>query len=126
MDTPITITFRHIDRSVALAGRARELAQRLSELNERITSCHVTIEGHIGHGAAAEAPIQVKFDLSVPGARIHADNMQGSARFEGDAHAALRAAYHDARRQLLDLAHRRSSATRHPRPLPTRESSSPG
>jgi hypothetical protein len=110
MDTPITIVFRHLDRSFGLVARSRDLAQRLASINDRITSCHVTIEGHGHH--SLPGPVQVSLDLVVPGGRIHAESAHRPEWGDGDAYAALRAAFADARRQLVEFARRRSSVIR--------------
>jgi hypothetical protein len=48
MRSPMTLTFRHTDHSSALEARARELGQRLQRYGERITQCHMTVEGSRG------------------------------------------------------------------------------
>jgi len=101
MQTPIRLTFRHLDRSPALEARAKEMLSRLQRFNDHIAQCHMTIEGSPGesrHGA----PCVVKIDLIVPGAQIHAENERYDSD-GGDVYIALRDAFDNAKRQLLDL-----------------------
>lgn len=109
MQTPTTLTFRHIERTAALESRAYELSGRLQRFNERIMWCHITIEGR-PNAQAHDALYSVKIHLSVPGAQIHADSVQGGGAEPRDVHAALRDAYENAKRQLdklqQDSAHR--------------------
>ena len=99
---PVTVTYRHIDRSAALTSRAMELARKLWRYNDRISECHLTIEGrHQQHSNGRF--FAVKVDLHVPGAHIHAGNSDQHV----DVYVALRDAIDDARRQLLQLSQRR-------------------
>jgi ribosome-associated translation inhibitor RaiA len=103
---PVTVTFRHIDRSAALASRAMELARKLWRYDDRISECHLTIEGRHHQHSNARLFV-VKVDVHVPGARIHADNQHGDGDLHGDVYVALRDAIGDARRQLQQLSQRR-------------------
>jgi ribosome-associated translation inhibitor RaiA len=104
--SPLTVTFRHIDRSAALVSRATELAGRLWRYNDRISQCHLTIEGR-HHQHSNGRLFVVKVDLHVPGAHIHADNQHDGSDQHADVYVALREAIADARRQLLELSERR-------------------
>ena len=97
-----TITFRHIDHSGALEDRARKLGSRLGRFSERITQCHMTLEGP-GDRRDGGAPYLVKIDLIVPGAQIHADSLHVDGAGHKDIYLALRGAFNNAKRQLLDL-----------------------
>jgi hypothetical protein len=109
MRSPLTLSFRHIDRSGALEDRARELGSRLERFSKRIAQCHMTLEGpHRGAGA----PYLVKIDLSVPGAQIHADSLHADGAARQDIYIALRDAFQDAKRQLQDLHRDRSRSVR--------------
>ena len=48
MTTPVTLTFRHIPRSGVLESIARDIGGRLQRLNERMTGCHIVLEGDAG------------------------------------------------------------------------------
>jgi hypothetical protein len=102
MQTPMTLTFRHIDHSETLENRARKLGARLERYCERIARCHVTLEGP-GSCTSAAAPYLVKIDLIVPGAQIHADSLQIDGMGHKDIDLALHDAFDNARRQLQRL-----------------------
>lgn len=103
---PITLTFRHVDHSSAFESRARELGQRLQRYGERISRCHMTIEGSRG-GHSSGAPYSVQIDLAVPGAQIHADSLQIDGSGHKDVYLALREAFNNAKRQLQELHSKR-------------------
>jgi len=102
MNSPMTLTYRHIDQSDALNARARELTRRLQRFSEHITQCRLTVEGRVGHRRKG-GPYSVKIHLSVPGAEIHADSLHGDGTRHNDVYGALRGAFNNARRQLQDL-----------------------
>jgi ribosome-associated translation inhibitor RaiA len=102
MQQPLTLTFRHMDHSGALEDRARKLGSRLQRFSERIIRCHMTFEGpdHLRHIGASYV---VKFDLTVPGAQIHADSLHADGTGHKDIYLALRDAFNNAKRQLQAL-----------------------
>ena len=102
MPPPITMTFRHIDHSGALEDRARKFGYRLERFSERITQCHITLEGP-DNRRDIRAPYLVKIDLTVPGAQIHADSLNADGAGHKDVYLALRDAFNNAKRQLQDL-----------------------
>jgi putative sigma-54 modulation protein len=106
MQPPMTLAFRHMDHSSALEARARELGQRLQRYGERITQCHMTMEGSRG-GHCSGAPYAVRIDLAVPGAQIHADSFQIDGTGHKDVYSALREAFNNAKRQLQELHSKR-------------------
>jgi len=106
MPSPITVTCRHTDHSSALEARARELGERLRRYGERITQCHMTIEGSRG-GHGSGTPFVVQIDLAVPGAQIHADSLQMDGAGHRDIYLALRDAFNNAKRQLQELHSKR-------------------
>jgi ribosomal subunit interface protein len=106
MRSPITLSFRHLDHSGALEARARELGERLQRYGERITQCHMTLEGSRG-GQRSGAPYVVKIDLAVPSAQIHADSLQIDGAGHKDIYLALRDALNNAKRQLQELHSKR-------------------
>ena len=102
MRPPITLCFRHIERSGALEERARTLGVRLERFSERIMQCHMTLEGP-GNGHDNGAGYLVKIDLAVPGAQIHADSLHLDGAGHNDIYLALRGAFNAAKRQLQRL-----------------------
>jgi putative sigma-54 modulation protein len=104
MQSPIILTFHHIDRSGALEERARKLGHHLTRFNERITHCHMTLQGPDSPGAGAGAAYLVKIDLTVPGAHIHADSLHVDGTGHEAIYLALRDAFNNAKRQLQGLS----------------------
>jgi hypothetical protein len=110
MPPSLTLTFRHLERSGALEERARGLGSRLERFGQRIAQCHMTLEGPEGrHGKASYL---VKIDLTVPGARIHADSLHGDGAAHENIYLALRDAFNNAKRQLQDLHRERTGSAR--------------
>jgi hypothetical protein len=107
MQTTIALTFRHLDRSGSLEHRARKLGSRLERFSERITRCHITLEG-ADTRCDARTPYLVKIDLVVPGAQIHADSLHVDGAGHEDIYLALRDAFNNAKRQLQELQRDRS------------------
>jgi ribosome-associated translation inhibitor RaiA len=103
MLTPIQVTFRHIDRSIALEHRARELINKLERYCDRITGCHVVIEGPASH-ANRDQGIHVYLELAVPGGTINTSNAPKKHAQHCDANVALRDAFEAAERQLTNFA----------------------
>jgi hypothetical protein len=101
MNSPVTLTFRHLPRSGALEASAREVGTRLQRLNDRMTACHIAFEGT--PESAGGAPIRVKIHVSVPGAQIHAESAGQADVGQAAIQSALRSAYENAKRQLEKL-----------------------
>lgn len=98
MQQPLQITFRGMDPSAFVAMRVRELAARLERFEDRITSCHVTIQSphqHQRHGQLFE----VKIRMGVPGGEIAVD-CGSQNRAHEDLYVALRDAFDAAVRKL--------------------------
>jgi hypothetical protein len=107
MQFPIIVSFTDLERSEDAVARSKELAQRLVRYG-RISHCSVSL------GAAKVGPafaFDIKIELSVPGARLLARNRRQVER-RADLHAALRDAFADATRQLLDIRQHRAEAER--------------
>ncbi len=106
MQSPITLTFRHVERSGALEDRARTLASRLERFSQGIIKCHMTLEGP-ANPQGRQSAYQVKIDLSLPRAHIHADSLRSDGEGHRDIYLALREAFINAKRQLQGLGHHR-------------------
>src|SRR5476649_2368345 len=111
MRPPITLTFRDLDRCGALEDRARQLGARLERYNGRITQCQMRCKGP-DSSSDSRTPYLVKIDLIVPGAQIHADSLHVDGAGHRDIYLALRDAFNNAKRQLQQHQHARSSAAR--------------
>jgi putative sigma-54 modulation protein len=96
----LVLTFHGIERSGAVEARIRGISARLRRCHDRITYCHVTVEGGLDQSVGTVA---AKIHISVPGAQIHADSINPDGVRHTDVFLALRDAYDSARRQLRDL-----------------------
>lgn len=101
MNSPVTLTFRHLARSGALEASARDVGGRLHRLNYRMTACHIVFEGT--PASAGGVPFRVKIHVSVPGAQIHAESARLADIGKAAIHSPLRSAYENAKRQLEKL-----------------------
>ena len=102
MTMPIQITFRGLDPSPALEERIREKAQRLERLQNRITTCHVTVE-QIAKRHQKGALYEVHIHVALPGARVEVTREPGRDHSHEDVFVALRDAFARAQRQLEEL-----------------------
>lgn len=96
MQTPLHITFRHTDHSKVLEERVRELIQRLEHIFDRITSCHVVIEGPAVHSENG-GRFSVRVEVMIPGGTV---NAASSPSKNTNAYSAAADAFEAARRQL--------------------------
>ncbi|MET0660119.1 MAG: HPF/RaiA family ribosome-associated protein [Steroidobacteraceae bacterium] len=103
MQAPLTVSFRHVDHSAALEERAQSLLSRLERLHERITRCHVVVEGPTAHHTKG-APFVVKIELAVPGEVLFASSAHHEEPTHDDVYVALNDAFENAKRQLQDAA----------------------
>jgi hypothetical protein len=101
MNSPVTLTFRHVPRSGVLEASARDVGDRLQRLNDRMTSCHIVFEGT--PEATGGAVFRVKIHISVPGAQVHAESARQAEAEHTPNHSPLRSAYENAKRQLERL-----------------------
>lgn len=113
MQTPVQITFRHMETSAAVETRIRELVDRLEHHYDRITSCHVVVETPAAHRNKG-APFIVKIDLVVPGAELHVNSDRAEHEEHANVYVALRDAFDTAKRILQDHAReQRGEVKRH-------------
>lgn len=134
MNLPVQITFRDMESSPAVEARIREEADKLNQYFDRITSCRVVVESphhHHEHGHL----YHIRIELGVPGKEIvvkHEPSLRSTlAKSEAeswekrrevhpehrDIYVAIRDAFHTARRQVDEYAHRlRGEVKRHSQP----------
>ena len=112
MHAPLSISFNDLERSHAVEARARETAERLMRQHERVTRCHITVDGRAEDGDGGA----VRIHVCMPGAQIHAARRARTCE-EAALAQALSEAYLDIRRQLRDLDGQRSTALIPVRPL---------
>ncbi|MDZ4289502.1 MAG: HPF/RaiA family ribosome-associated protein [Prosthecobacter sp.] len=121
MDSPLEVTFRHMDHSPAVEARVRDEAASLKRFFSRLGGCRVVIEAphqHRKHGGGYHVGIA----LSVPGNDIvvnHEPSLHGAVTQSEtgapqkhqkpqpdhkDIYVSIRDAFSAARRQLQDHA----------------------
>jgi ribosomal subunit interface protein len=112
MQTPLQITFRHMEPSAAVEARVREHVERLERFNERIISCRVVVETPPAHRNKG-APFQIKVDLAIPGRDISVHGARAERADHMDVYVALRDAFDSARRILQDHAREQRDGIKH-------------
>jgi len=102
-----TITYRGMPHSPAMDARINELAARLSQLTDRITSCHVVVDENDRHKTKGNL-FEVRIDLHVPGQEIVATRQHNE-----DAYVAITRAFEVVERQLEDGMRKKRDDARH-------------
>lgn len=122
MQTPLRITFRHMEASPAVEARIREHVDHLERFHKRITGCHVIIEAPPAHRRNG-APFDVTIDLTIPGKEFALRTGHTERDAHTDVYVALRDAFDGLKRQLHEHAvlsrgdaHQHDSSS--PAPLP--------
>lgn len=99
MQTPLQITFRHMEPSPSVEARVREHVDHLERFHKAISGCHVIIEAppkHRRHGA----PFDVTIDLTVPGREIALRTGHTERESHADVYVALRDGFDSVKRIL--------------------------
>jgi len=106
METPLRITYRNVDSSLALSQHIREEAGKLERLYDRITGCHVVVE--VPHHGQSRTPlVRVRLDLFVPGEVLTVGKAPPrKSRTPRDPFLEVSEAFHSMRRQLEDHVRR--------------------
>jgi len=116
MQTPVQITFRHMETSAAVETRIHELIERLERHYDRIIGCHVVVDAPAAHRNKG-APFAIKIDITVPGSELHIHSDRGKHEDHTDCYVALRDAFEAANRALQDYARlQRGEVKRHANP----------
>ena len=111
MQTPLRITFRHLQPSAAVESRVREYVERLERFHQRITSCQVIVEAPAAHRHKG-APFNVKIALSLPGAEINGHSERTDDAAHADVYMALHDAFDIVKRCLKDHAREQRDGVR--------------
>lgn len=111
MQTPLRVTFRHLQSSPAVEARVREHVERLERFHQRITSCQVIIEAPAAHRHKG-AQFNVKIALSLPGAEINVHSERADDSENADVYIALRDAFDIVKRCLKEHARDHTSDAR--------------
>lgn len=108
VDNALQITFRDIDPSEALSHRALQKFNKLRQIHDRISRCHVVVESpHLHHQKGNL--FNVRIDLHVPGGVITVNQQSHENHSHEDAYVAMRDAFNKARRRLVALNEKRKS-----------------
>lgn len=109
MQLPLQITFRNLDRSLAVEAKVRERVDELETLFDRITGCRVIVEALHKHHRTGNQ-FHVRVDLTVPECEFVASHGADEHHAYTDLYVAIRDAFDNIRRQLDDhVARVRSS-----------------
>jgi ribosome-associated translation inhibitor RaiA len=100
MQRDLQITGRNFTLNEAVETEIRTKVAKLEHLYNRISGCHVVVEGAVGHHHRG-GPFDVRINLTVPGGDL---SINHQAR--DDLAAAIREAFEAARRRLEDHVHR--------------------
>jgi ribosomal subunit interface protein len=102
MTIPTQITYRGFDSSEALEERILKKVARLERLQNRITSCHVTLDRIAARHHQGKI-FEVHVHLALPGARVEVTRESGLDHGHEDVYVAVRDAFARAERQLEEL-----------------------
>jgi ribosome-associated translation inhibitor RaiA len=111
MQTPLQITFRHLQPSAAVEARVREHVERLERFHQRIMGCQVTVEAPAAHRHNG-APFNIKVALSLPGAEINVHSERTDDTAHADVYVALRDAFDIVKCCLKDHAREQRDVAR--------------
>lgn len=112
MQSPLQITFRHMEPSPAVEARVREHIDHLERFHGRITGCHVVIEPPPAHRRKG-GPFEIKVDLTVPGREIAVRSNGAEHAAHADVYVALRDVFDSVRRLLQDVVHQQRGNVKH-------------
>jgi ribosome-associated translation inhibitor RaiA len=114
MQSPLQITFRHMDPSAALEARIRQRAGELDAVCDRIISAHVTVECPHPRRHYHGKVFEVRVDLALPGKDIVVAREPPTKHAHEDPYVAVRDAFDAVRRRLEDyVRERRGDVKRH-------------
>lgn len=103
MRLPLQVTFRNMERSLALEADIAEKASKLDHLYDQMLSCRVVVEaGHKHHHQGNLFGVSIQ--VSVPGRDLVVSRNPTEDHAHEDAYVAVRDAFDAMRRQLEDFA----------------------
>ena len=105
MQTPLQITFRHIDPSPAVEAKVRERVAELEKFHDRIISCRVIIEAPSRRHREGGL-FHIRVDLKAPGKEIVVKRDPSEHHAHEDIYVSIRDCFDAVRRQLEDDARR--------------------
>jgi ribosome-associated translation inhibitor RaiA len=105
MTVPVDITFRGMDRSLALEASIHRWVDRLEHVHGGVHRCAVVVEQPHHHHQTGNC-FQVRVDVSVPGREVVVSHDPARDPAHENAYAAVADAFRAARRQLATAAER--------------------
>lgn len=111
MQQSLQLSFRGMASSPAVESRVHELVTQLERFDERITSCHVTIQAPHQHHRKGNL-FEVSIQLRIPGKELVIKHEGSQNHAHEDVYVALRDAFDAARRRLEDIARKRDHRAR--------------
>lgn len=117
MQSPLQITFREMEPSVAIEEKIREKAAKLEQYFPEIIGCHVRIGALHRHHHQGKV-YHVGVDIKVPNDEIVVSREPELNHAHEDVYVAIRDSFDKARRQLEDYGRRQRGQTKtHEMPL---------
>ena len=98
MESQLQIEFRHMEPSEALSQTIKQKTDKLNQIFDRITHCHITVEAPHRHHHKGQQ-FQVVVRVSVPGKTLTV-HQRGDDPAHEDAYVAVRDAFNSMQRQL--------------------------
>lgn len=99
MNLPLEITFRHMERSEALAADIEQHAAQLEKFADKITRCHVVVESPHQHKHQGQL-YHISLDIIVHGHEITVSRSHDMHHAHEDPYVAIRDAFNAAKHQL--------------------------
>ena len=100
METPLKISFKNMDRSEYVEKSIREKMDKLEQVYNGVTSCHVYVDApHKQHRKGNQYEVR-RIEVHVPGADLVVSNKPGDSNKHDDIYVALRDAFNAMGRQL--------------------------
>ncbi len=111
MQSPVQVSFRHMDAPLGVEERIREKAEALERFFPRITACRVVIERR-HHRHRKGDLFHLRIDLALPGGELVVNREPPEHHAHEDILAVIRDAFDEARRQLEDYVRQARAATK--------------
>lgn len=116
MQTPLQISFEHMDASAFVEARIRREVAALERLFGRVTSCRVAVEGR-SHRQHKGGLYGVRIHMALPGGKeIEATRNPPANHAHENAYVAIRDAFQAVKRQLRETVRARRDETIRPAP----------
>jgi len=106
MQSPLQISFRNLDRSMAVEANVREKVEKLDKLFKEIITCRVSVEALHKHHNKGNL-YHVRIYITVPDGELVVSRRPDLHHAHEDIYVAVRDAFNAARRQLRDYFRRR-------------------